>query len=76
MQKLIIALLLITSLSAQSQTIWADKVLGVSSEFVGAGQQHKASQLVGKPSKLPQAESGGTAVRTSLKDPLIFSLKI
>ncbi len=68
MQKLLIILLLIASLSAQSQTIWADKVLGVSSEFVGTGQQHKATQLVGKPSKLPQAESGGTAWRPAQED--------
>jgi outer membrane protein OmpA-like peptidoglycan-associated protein len=63
MQKTLFLFLIIVSLSAQSQTIWADKVLGVSSEHSGVGQQHKASQLVGKPSKLPQAESGGTAWR-------------
>ena len=68
MQKLLIILILISSLSAQSQTIWADKVLGVSSEYVGTNQQHKASQLVGKPNKLPQAESGGTAWRPAQED--------
>jgi outer membrane protein OmpA-like peptidoglycan-associated protein len=68
MQKILFLFFIIISLSAQSQTIWANKVLGVSSEYAGTSQQHKATQLVGKPNKLPQTESGGTAWQPAQED--------
>ena len=54
---------------AFTQVQWASKVLGVSSECpLGNQGQYMAKQVIGKPSKLPQAESGGTAWRTKSED--------
>jgi hypothetical protein len=55
---------------AQAQQLqWATKVLEFSSEFTGSnGQQYRAVQLLGKPNKLPQAESGASAWRSAQPD--------
>ncbi len=54
-----------SSLQAQSVQ-WASKVVGMSSEYTqGSGQQYRAVQVLGKPNKLPQAESGASAWRAS-----------
>jgi len=48
---------------------WATKVLEVSSEYrLGNGQQYRAIQVLGKPNKLPQAESGASAWRSAQPD--------
>ena len=61
--------LLTIGLTAQAQTRWAAKLLGVSSEFAGGnGQQYRGNQVIGKPNKLPQAESGGSAWRPAQED--------
>jgi outer membrane protein OmpA-like peptidoglycan-associated protein len=54
----------------QSQQLqWATKVLEFSSEFTeGNGQQYRTAQLLGKPNKLPQAESGASAWRSAQPD--------
>lgn len=56
-------------LANAQQTQWASKVLGVSSEFKESnGQQYRSSQVLGKPNKLPQAESGASAWRSAEPD--------
>jgi outer membrane protein OmpA-like peptidoglycan-associated protein len=51
------------------QLQWAGKVLEFSSEFTeGNGQQYRSVQLLGKPNKLPQAESGASAWRPAQPD--------
>lgn len=51
------------------QLQWANKVLAFSSEFSESnGQQYRATQLLGKPNKLPQAESGASAWRPAQPD--------
>ena len=48
---------------------WASKVIGVSSEYAqGNGAQYRPSQLLGKPNKLPQGESGASAWRSAQPD--------
>ena len=60
---------LFVGLNAQAQTRWASKLLGVSSEFSGGnGQQYRGNQALGKPNKLPQAESGASAWRPAQED--------
>lgn len=55
---------------AQAQQIqWATKVLEFSSEYAASnGQQYRATQLLGRPNKLPQAESGASAWRSEQPD--------
>lgn len=66
---LLIVSCLVFNISFSQQTYWASKVLGVSSEYTGgSGQQHRAVQLLGRPNKLPQAESGATAWRPATPD--------
>jgi outer membrane protein OmpA-like peptidoglycan-associated protein len=63
MKKYLILFCLI-SLTASAQTRWATQLLGVSSEYAqGHGQQYRGTQALGKPSKLPQAQSGASAWR-------------
>lgn len=51
------------------QLQWANQVLAFSSEFTESnGQQYRATQLLGKPNKLPQAESGASAWRPAQPD--------
>ncbi len=52
-----------------AQVQWASKIITFSSEYSsGNGQQYRASQVIGKPNKLPQAESGATAWRPNQED--------
>jgi len=54
---------------AGAQTRWASKLIGVSSEYPQAhGQQYKGTQALGRPNKLPQAESGASAWRPAQED--------
>ncbi|WP_428666628.1 OmpA family protein [Runella sp.] len=63
-------LLVLAGLCAQAQNEqWASNVLGVSSEYTaGNGQQYRAIQILGKPNKLPQGESGASAWRPEQPD--------
>ncbi len=62
-------LCLISGLVEAQQVQWASKVLGFSSEFTaGNGQQYRAQQILGKPNKLPQGESGASAWRPGQPD--------
>lgn len=57
------------SLAQAQQLQWATKVLEFSSEYTGSnGQQYRATQLLGKPNKLPQAESGASAWHSAQPD--------
>lgn len=63
------ALLCLISLNAPAQTRWASQLLGVSSEYTPAnGQQYKGTQALGRPNKMPQAESGASAWRPAQED--------
>ena len=62
--------LFLASYVLHSQEVqWASKVIGVSSEYAqGNGAQYRPSQLLGKPNKLPQGESGASAWRPAQPD--------
>lgn len=63
---------------AQAQQLqWATKALEFSSEYTGSnGQQYRATQLLGRPNKLPQAESGASAWRPAQPDAGIEWIKV
>ena len=64
-----LSLLFFVQFVAGAQTRWASKLLGVSSEYPQAhGQQYKGTQALGRPNKLPQAESGASAWRPAQED--------
>lgn len=70
--------LTITALRASAQNEqWASKIIGVSSEYTsGNGQQYRAVQVLGKPNKLPQGETGATAWRPEQPDKGIEWIKV
>lgn len=57
------SLLVVVAVSASpGQSVqWASRVVGVSSEKKGDGEQYKASQALGRPTKLPQTGESPTA---------------
>ena len=63
---------------AQAQQLqWATKALEFSSEYTGSnGQQYRATQLLGRPNKLPQAESGASAWRSAQPDAGVEWVKV
>lgn len=66
---LFLLLFFLGQLAQAQQLQWATKVLEFSSEFTGSnGHQYRAVQLLGKPNKLPQAESGASAWRSAQPD--------
>ncbi len=66
---LFLLLFFLGQLAQAQQLQWATKVLEFSSEFTGSnGQQYRALQILGKPNKLPQAESGASAWRSATPD--------
>lgn len=64
-----ITLCFLSYLAQAQQVQWATKVISFSSEYsAGNGQQYRAIQVLGKPNKLPQAESGASAWRAAQAD--------
>ncbi len=62
--------------SAQNEQ-WASKIVGVSSEYkAGNGQQYRAVQVLGKPNKLPQGETGASAWRPEQPDNGVEWIKV
>ncbi|MFN4147107.1 MAG: OmpA family protein [Runella sp.] len=62
-------LMFVASVGQCQSIFWATKVLDVSSEYLGGqGQQYRAIQVLGKPNKLPQGESGASAWRPAQPD--------
>ncbi|WP_247235051.1 OmpA family protein [Telluribacter sp. SYSU D00476] len=66
--KLIILLVALQSKAMAQQVLWASKVLGYSSEYRPGsyGQEYRASQILGKPNKLPDVGDSPCAWAPSL----------